>query len=196
LHIGNLGHRLHGCGERLAERCLFERKAVGNAIQLIGTGDEVAREGAVNTVTDASPAATEDEVAGSAMFAVSACDGCGAEHGDTFSDPHVPREPPDFHDGARALVAQDHGWVVAKPVVEDVEIGAAHATIGDLDLHLLVAAPRLLHVEDVDIALAGGELHQSLHPSGILCAQVTPSAVRPPGVACPFLRGCVGDREA
>jgi len=93
----------------------------------------------------------------------------------------VLRQPPDLYDGARALVAQDHGWVVAKPVVEDVEIGAAHAAIGDLDFHLVVAAPRLVHVEDVDISLARGDLHQSLHPSSILCAQVTPSAIRTTG---------------
>ena len=57
-------------------------------------------------------------------------------------------------------MAQDHGWVVAKPVLEDVEIGAAHAAKGDLDLHMFVAAPRLVPVEGVDISSPAAKLHK------------------------------------
>ena len=63
-----------------------------------------------------------------------------------------------LHDGAGALVAEDDRRIVPEGVVQDVEIGPAHPAEGDLDLHLVRSAHRLVNVQDVDVAGPGAYL--------------------------------------
>ncbi len=162
---GDFLDSLHDGGKWLADRRFLEREGVGNPIDLVGTDDDVSREGAVDAVPHAPAILAEDEVARAAVCARPAGDGGRAEDGHPLADRYVSDARPDFHHGARELVPEDDGRIVAEGVVHDVEVGAADAAVCDLHFHLRVTAARLLDVENVQVAFTGRVLDQRLHAS-------------------------------
>jgi hypothetical protein len=60
-------------------------------------------------------------------------------------------------------MAKDNGRIVAKRVMPNVNIGAAHPAVADLKLHLVVTARGLWNVQNTDISLTGCILYDSLH---------------------------------
>jgi hypothetical protein len=58
---------------------------------------------------------------------------------------------------------EDHRRVVAKGVVENMEIRSADSAIGDLQLYLVFSARRLVDLYYVNVAFAACVLDQSFH---------------------------------
>jgi hypothetical protein len=60
-------------------------------------------------------------------------------------------------------MSKDHWRVVAKRVVENMEIRAADSAISNLELYLVFPAARLINLKEVNVAFAACVLDQSFH---------------------------------
>jgi hypothetical protein len=63
-------------------------------------------------------------------------------------------------------MSQDHRRVIAKRVVENMEIRSADSAIGDLQLYLVWAATRLVNLYYVNVTFAACVLDESFHVAG------------------------------
>lgn len=132
-------------------------------IQLVRSHHDVPCEAAVHSVPHSATGFAENEVTRAAVRAVAARDGGGAQDRHAVTEIHARDARAHLHDGAGALVAEDDRRIVPEGVVQDVEIGPAHPAEGDLDLHLVRSAHRLVNVQDVDVAGPGSVLDHCFH---------------------------------
>jgi hypothetical protein len=108
----------------------------------------------------------KDEIAREAIFALSTGNGSGAEPGNTFPQGCISNLPANLDHRAGELMAEYHRRVIAKGIVENVDVGPADSTVGNLQLYLFVPATRLLNFLYVNVAFAACVLDKSFHVGG------------------------------
>jgi hypothetical protein len=79
--------------------------------------------------------------------------------------------PAYLHHGAGKFMTQNDRRIIAKRIVENVDVRAADSTISDFQLYLVVSATRFRNLAYIDVSFATRVLDQSFHVGGSLTAR-------------------------
>ncbi len=178
---GPLVHVVDHVGRRLDHGGRVEIQAVGNAVQQLLRHDAQPGHRAVDSPAGAAFVGADLHVARAAEITLAAVPRVRLAH-HALADAEVLAVRPQFDNRARILVPQDHRWPVGKPIVFDVDVGAADAAGVDLDQHLAGSGPRLGHVHQAEIADTFGGLDQGFHGNPSIRTDVGAAVVLPPPV--------------
>src|ERR1700722_9349192 len=161
--FGQLNNRFHHGGEWFAERGFVQRQIRRNAVELIRTHHHVASKTSVHAMAHAPAVRTKYEIAGNAVRALAAGNGCGSQAGHPFANARTGNLAADFHYGAGEFVAENYRRIIAKSILEDVNIRSTQTAKGDFDFDLRRPANRFVHIQDVDVTRARREFNEGFH---------------------------------
>jgi hypothetical protein len=123
-------------------------------------------------MTHAPAIGAKDEVSGKAILALATRNRGSAKSRNSLPDCGVVVDVPShFHHGAGEFMTQNDRRIIAKRIVENVEIRAADSTISDLQLYLVVSATRFRNLAYIDVPFATRVFDQSFHVGGSLTAR-------------------------
>jgi hypothetical protein len=114
-------------------------------------------------VPHASAIRTKYEVSGTAVLTFSARDRRRSKARGTVAQANTRHILTYFDHCAGEFVAENDGRVITERVVPYMDIGTANSAVADLQLHLIIAAHRLVNINNPDVTLSGRILNDSFH---------------------------------
>jgi hypothetical protein len=104
---------------------------------------------------------------------LTASDRRGTQAGYSLASIYAGNVAAHLHYGACELMPQNDWRIVAKRIMQDVDVCSAYSAVRDFYLYLILAARRLLDIQNVHISVSRSVLYKSFHLPGDFIAFLT-----------------------